>query len=310
MLRFLCDAALTGKRLYLPKAWTDAPERLEKAGVPEAHRKYKSHADLALELIAEADANGARYRWIGLDAEFGTPSFLRKLAAMKKTFLVDVHRDQMVYMDNPTAPPVDHSGDLIVTYAPKPIRLDDLVERMGMGPFRTYQLGEKTRRNEVRILHQKVWLWDGEEKQAHPWHLVVRLRQTRSKREFKYSLSNAHTDISAKHLAIMQSQRYLIEQSFRDHKQEVGLADYQVRGWAGWHKHVTMTLIAGVYVLSKKIQNVDLGLLTFGDVCEALTLTLVDPEADNSHFVQVLEARHRRHAAVIRSKRKKRIKKR
>ena len=27
-------------------------------------------------------------------------------------------------------------------------------------------------------------------------------------------------------------------------KQEVGLADYEVRSWTGWHRHVTLSLLA------------------------------------------------------------------
>ncbi len=54
----------------------------------------------------------------------------------------------------------------------------------------------------VEILHRRVWLWDGEEAQARPWHLIVR-REIDTPTEFKYSLSNAPDDTPAPRLAFM-----------------------------------------------------------------------------------------------------------
>lgn len=34
------------------------------------------------------------------------------------------------------------------------------------------------------------------------------------------------------------------EGSFESAKQEVGLADYEVRSWTGWHRHITLALLA------------------------------------------------------------------
>ena len=38
--------------------------------------------------------------------------------------------------------------------------------------------------------------------------------------------------------------RWSIEGGFESAKQEVGLADYEVRGWIGWHRHITLALLA------------------------------------------------------------------
>ena len=35
-----------------------------------------------------------------------------------------------------------------------------------------------------------------------------------------------------------------MEGAFEAAKQEVGLADYEVRSWTGWHRHVTLALLA------------------------------------------------------------------
>jgi SRSO17 transposase len=45
-------------------------------------------------------------------------------------------------------------------------------------------------------------------------------------------------------LARAAGRRWLVEECFEAAKQEVGLADYEVRSWHGWHRHVTLAMLA------------------------------------------------------------------
>jgi len=70
---------LVDMRLYLPKAWTTDQARLDKAGVPTAHRGYRSRHQLALDML---QASGRRLPpgWIAGDDERGRPyGFRRRL---------------------------------------------------------------------------------------------------------------------------------------------------------------------------------------------------------------------------------------
>ncbi len=49
-------------------------------------------------------------------------------------------------------------------------------------------------------------------------------------------------------LAKMAEARWAIEGTFEAAKQDVGLADYEVRGWEGWHRHVTLALLAHAFL--------------------------------------------------------------
>ena len=40
----------------------------------------------------------------------------------------------------------------------------------------------------AEILHQQVWLWDGEEEKAHNWHLIIK-REINSPKTIKYSFT-------------------------------------------------------------------------------------------------------------------------
>ena len=42
----------------------------------------------------------------------------------------------------------------------------------------------------------------------------------------------------------MAGTRWVIESGFEEAKGEVGLADYEVRRWDGWYRHVTLALLA------------------------------------------------------------------
>ena len=49
-------------------------------------------------------------------------------------------------------------------------------------------------------------------------------------------------------LARVAGCRWSIESAFEQAKQEVGLDDYEVRSWDGWHRHVTLALLAHAFL--------------------------------------------------------------
>ena len=42
--------------------------------------------------------------------------------------------------------------------------------------------------------------------------------------------------------------RWIIEDAFKEAKQEVGLDDYEVRRWAGWYRHITLALLVHAFL--------------------------------------------------------------
>ena len=42
--------------------------------------------------------------------------------------------------------------------------------------------------------------------------------------------------------------RWIIEDAFKEAKQEVGLDEYEVRRWVGWHRHITLALLAHAFL--------------------------------------------------------------
>jgi len=121
----------------------------------------------------------------------------------------------------------------------------------------------------VEVLHQRVWLWDGNEPNARCWSLIV--RKDKADNKVKYSLSNAAKETSLERLVYMQAQRYLVERVFQDAKNQCGMGDYQARGWRSWYHHMAIIMMAMLFMLEQRLKNKDdLPLLSCADIAAVL----------------------------------------
>jgi hypothetical protein len=154
----------------------------------------------------------------------------------------------------------------------------------------------------VDIAHRRVWVWDGAEDTPRCWHLVVR-REVKSEKTIKYSLSNAPVDTPLLRLAQMQGQRYWVERTFEDAKGECGLADYQALGWRSWHHHVTMVMLAMLFIAEQRVAHQPgLALLTPRDIVEMLKETLPRKPQGKDALVARINHRHERRRGAIASR--------
>lgn len=104
------QTCLVDSRLFLPESWTKDPARCLKAGVPQECAGFQSKAALALGMVQRARRNGLRFQWVGADSFYGQdPWFLRQLEQSGELFVVDVHKDQRVYLQDPD-PRIPPSG--------------------------------------------------------------------------------------------------------------------------------------------------------------------------------------------------------
>jgi SRSO17 transposase len=302
-------------RLYLPKRWTDDPGRCEKAGIPEAARTLTSKSDHALNIVRVARTRGMRFEWVGVDAGYGKePAFLRALDDMKEVFVADVHRDQRIWTEDPglyipEAKPGRGRPSTKQQAAATPVTAESLAEGFRPEDWTREVLRDSTRGQlQVDIAHRRVWAWDGEEARPRCWHLIVR-REVRSPKTIKYSLCNAPFDKPRLQLARMQGQRYWVERAFEDAKGECGLADYQALGWRSWHHHVTMVMLAMLFIAEQRVaQKPGLELLTPRDIVEMLKETLPrKPEGKDALVTRInprIERRRRSIESRFRTQRK------
>jgi SRSO17 transposase len=296
-------------RLYLPKGWIDGPARCEQAGVPLAARRLTSKSEHALDIVRQARALGMRFEWIGVDAGYGKePAFLRALEDSKEVFAADVQRGQRIWTEPPElAVPPSTPGRGRPTAQRQAsvasVTVESLVEGFGVKDWTRYNLRDSTRGVlQVDVAHRRVWLWDGAEETPRCWHLIVR-REVKSEKTIKYTLSNAPADTPVLRLAQMQGQRFWVERVFEDAKGECGLADYQALGWRAWHHHVTMVMLAMLFIAEQRAAHQPgLVLLTPRDIVEMLRETLPRKPEGKDALVARINKRHERRRGAIESR--------
>ena len=301
-------STLIDTRLYLPEAWARDAARSQAAGVPKAAQCLRSKAQLALEMVRAQRRLGVRFRWVGMDGGYGKdPALLRALDDDGEVFVADVHKDQRVYLEDPRPeiPPGASARGRPRTRreAQTPsLRVDAWVAEQPETTWQRMVLRDSTKGVlQVEILHRRVWLWDGEEANAHQWHLVVR-REMGDREEIKFSLSNAPVDTPVRRLAQMQGQRYWVERSFQDGKSHVGLDQYQARGWRAWHHHMALVMMAMLFMLEERLAAADTyPLLSCSDIETLLARFLPRRDVSVEEVIRQLEVRHAKRQVSIRS---------
>ncbi len=296
-------------RLYLPKAWIDDPARCERAGIPLKARTLTSKSEHALDIVRQARARGMRFEWVGVDAGYGKePAFVRALDDMNETFVADVHRTQRIWTERPdlAVPPSQPGRGRPAKRrqaSGEPLTVEGLVKEFAAADWTRCVLRDSTR-GELRVdlAHRRVWLWDGEEDAPRCWHLIVR-REVKSPTTIKYTLSNAQANMPLLRLGQMQGGRYWVERTFEDAKGECGLADYQALGWRAWHHHVTMVMLAMLFIAEQRAANQPgLALLTPRDIVEILQETLPRKPEGKDALVARINQRHERRRGAIASR--------
>ena len=81
--------------------------------------------------------------------------------------------------------------------------------------------------------------------QEPPWdHWLLVRRSIADPEDLAYFVVFGPAATRLADLARVAGRRWLVEECFEAAKQEVGLADYEIRSWRGWHRHVTLAMLA------------------------------------------------------------------
>jgi SRSO17 transposase len=288
-------------RLFLPEDWAADAVRCAKVKVPEKHRRHLTKTELALEMIQQARLRGSSHRWIGGDEVYGNNhAFTNALEDLGEVFLMDVARAMKVWPEDPRpalpiaaeAPGRGRKARKLRAQAPvHAITVADLVDVHFEGYARLVELRDSAKgRLCARVWATRVWQWDGESAAARPRWLIVRQDADGA---FKYSLANCQAETTWERMAYMQAQRYWIERGFQDAKSELGMAQYEVRGWTGWHHHQALVCLAQLFLLKQRVLlSAELPLLSARDMVELLAFYLPRRPRSETEVIRQLRNRH------------------
>jgi SRSO17 transposase len=102
----------------------------------------------------------------------------------------------------------------------------------------------------------------------------------------KYSLTNADEKTPLVRLAYMQGERYFVEKSFKECKNQVGMGDYQVRSWDGFHRHMALCMMALNFMMEQKKElKKDLPYVTAEDIRQIIAFIVPDKHLFRGKFV-------------------------
>jgi SRSO17 transposase len=70
--------------------------------------------------------------------------------------------------------------------------------------------------------------------------------------ELTYYFALAPTTVALQHLARVASTRSTVEQVIKEAKSEVGFDRYEVRTWPSWYRHITLAMLAQVWLADQR----------------------------------------------------------
>jgi SRSO17 transposase len=301
------SASIINERVFLPESWTNDSARCEEAKIPEGYRTYKTKPELALEMIKQDIFRGISFDWIGGDGLYGHNTKLCDgLDELGLFFVMDVHKDETVFLQEPSfSIPGATAGA-----GRKPTKL-----KASCGSFRLDKLqegipGDEWKLEDIRdtvkgklrlwVWKKEVWTWNGESSTAKKRVLII-TKTTGPNPKVKYSISNGDIDVySHGGYAYFVSQRYWVERSFDNAKNELGMSDYQIRKWQSWHTHHAIIMLASLLITTKLIECKEkIPLLSFKDARILIVTQICTTQIEMERKIRQMQKRHIKRQADI-----------
>ena len=249
-------------RLYLPEDWAKDRERRHKAKVPET-LAFQTKPQIALEQIKAAQAAGLPEGVVLMDAGYGNDTELRtQLTALGLGYAAGIGPKTSVWP--PGTGPLPAPPGKGIGRPPKLLRRDEQHQPISAKalalslPSEAWQtitwregtadwLSSRFARQRVRPAHR-----DTELSQPRPeeW-LLIEWPQGEAE-PTKYWLATLPEEISFAGLVDVAKLRWRIERDYQELKQELGLGDYEGRGWRGFHHHATLCIAAYGFLIAER----------------------------------------------------------
>jgi SRSO17 transposase len=276
--------------LYLPRDWTEDGARRREAKIPDGVA-FRPKWQIALERLDRLLAWGLRRRDVAADAGYGgSTAFRDGLWERGLNYTVGVESKNVFWVSGEEPkPPVRRpgargrprtrwrAGDA------KPQSAERIATTRLRRAFRkvTWREGSKGRmqsrfaRLRVRAAPRRPYC---EPPRPEEWLLVE--WPAGEARPTKYWLSTAPSTLSLKKLVRCAKLRWRIERDYEDLKGEVGLDHFEGRTLPGWHHHVTLTMVAYAFLMTRRLgDQKNLAAELDAAACPARTSTAPGPMA-------------------------------
>jgi len=226
--------AFIDRRLYLPKDWTGNPERLAKAHVPDAIR-FATKPAIAVAMARRAIAAEVPFAWVAADTVYGVGELEMALRCAGKGYVLGVT-----------------GAAQFNSWGKRPAMAgtaEEIAEALAADSWVRLSVGDGTKGPR---LYEWAYLeladLDPEDVGAPPglgtWTRGLLVRRRPGDGELAFFTTWCPAGTSLETLVQVEGRRWAIEDAFETAKNELGLDHNETRSWHGWHRHVSLVMLA------------------------------------------------------------------
>jgi SRSO17 transposase len=225
--------AFVDRALYLPKAWADDPARLAAAHVPPG-TTFATKPHLALAMIERAVAADLPFAWVAADSVYGVGEVEMALRQAGKGYVLGVNASH----------PFNSWGDKLSVAG----TAEGIARALPASAWARLSAGDGTKGSR---LHDWAYLEladldaaDYDDGRPGLWTRGLLIRRTIADGELAFFSTWCPAGTGIARLVEIEGHRWAIEDGFETAKNELGLDHNETRSWHGWHRHVSLVMLA------------------------------------------------------------------
>jgi SRSO17 transposase len=225
--------AFIDRQLYLPKDWINNSIRRQAAHIPDSLH-FVTKPEIAAQMIARALAAGVPFDWVAADTIYGVGAIEMQLRRAGKGYVLGAHATDQFYswIDKPeVAGTAEQIARALAPEAWTRLSAGDGTKGARLYDWAYVELADLRAEEYNKDL---TGLWTR--------GLLIRRPIADGDLAFFSTWCPAGTPINT--LVRVEGQRWAIEDGFETAKTELGLTHNETRSWHGWHRHVSLVMLA------------------------------------------------------------------
>ena len=225
--------AFIDRALYLPKAWTDDAARMRAAHVPEK-TAFATKPALAVAMIERAIAASVPFAFVAADSVYGVSAVEGALRRAGKGYVLGVASNHSVTSWGKAKPIAGTAESVAHSLAPsdwKRLSAGDGAKGPRLYDWAYVELAD-------------LDASDYDTSRSGLWTRGLLIRRTITDQDLAFFSTWAPAGPLIEKLVRVEGCRWAIEDSFETAKNELGLDHNETRSWHGWHRHVSLVMLA------------------------------------------------------------------
>jgi SRSO17 transposase len=227
------------RELYVPEDWIADRERCREAGIADTVQ-FRPKWELALQMLKRAVEAGITFRWVVADTVYGQAVELRTWLEKQGTaYVLGIACDEPVCVQAPNGYLLAEAREIVATLLQKEEDWHRLANGWGTKGPRVFDWAR------LPIIHKGAV--DGS-------HFLLIRRCIDDPTEKSYYLVFAPPATTLQEMVLAIGARWHIEEDLQATK-DLGLDQYEVRSYTGWHRHITLVMLAYAFLVSIRVHD-------------------------------------------------------